>query len=282
MDIGTIVGSMAGVLLILCAVVFGGTEGLAPFLSLSALLIVFGGSAAAVLISFPIKSILKSLDSVKKCFAHPTTHPQGIIDQIVFIAESARREGLLAQERRLDKIHDPFLAEALHLIVDGLPPAMVENILCSEIEAMQHRHQQGRSIVLHCGRYAPAFGMIGTLIGLVLMLTNLDAETVGPGMAIAILTTLYGVAAANLFFIPIAEKQKQLHEAEMQINAMIVRGVLSIQAGEHPRIIQLKLQTFLPPEERPNDDYRITTSDIHTIPLPMEEEYAMEEHEQAA
>jgi chemotaxis protein MotA len=114
--------------------------------------------------------------------------------------------------------------------------------------------------------------MIGTLIGLVLMLTQLDADTVGPGMAIAVLTTLYGVVAANLFFLPIAEKLKQLNDAEMQIKAMIVRGVLAIQAGEHPRIIQLKLQTFLPPEERASDERRVSANDVQTIAFPMAEE----------
>jgi chemotaxis protein MotA len=179
---------------------------------------------------------------------------------------------LLAQESKIDTVNDPFLAEALNLIVDGLPPATVENILSSDMEAMQQRHQQGRNIVLHCGKYAPAFGMIGTLIGLVLMLTQLDADTVGPGMAIAVLTTLYGVIAANLFFLPIAEKLKQLNDAEMQIKAMIVRGVLAIQAGEHPRIIQLKLQTFLPPEERASDDRRVSVNDVQTIAFPVVEE----------
>jgi chemotaxis protein MotA len=109
--------------------------------------------------------------------------------------------------------------------------------------------------------------MVGTLIGLVLMLTQLDADSVGPGMAVAVLTTLYGIVAANLFFMPMAEKLKQLHEAEMRIKTMIVRGVLAIQAGEHPRIIQLKLLTFLPPDERPV----AMENDIQTIALPMAE-----------
>jgi len=280
MDIGTIIGCILGGLLILSAVVFGGTEGLAPFWSISAMFIVFGGSAAALLIAFPLKPILKSLASVRQCFVESKTDPQGIIDQLVFFAESARREGLLAQESKIDTVSDPFLAEALNLIVDGLPPATVENILNNDIEAMQQRHQQGRNIVLHCGKYAPAFGMIGTLIGLVLMLTQLDADTVGPGMAIAVLTTLYGVVAANLFFLPIAEKLKQLNDAEMQVKAMIVRGVLAIQSGEHPRIIQLKLQTFLPPEERASDERRVSASDVQTIAFPVAEDTG--ENNQAA
>ena len=271
MDIGTLAGCILGGMLILCAVVFGGHEGFTPFWNLPAFLIVFGGSAAALLIAFPLKPIRQSLRAVRKCLSQPKGKSEEIIDQIVFFAESARREGLLAQERRLDDVHDPFLVEGLHLIVDGLQPAMVEHILNGEIEAVQYRHQQIRNIVLYCGRCAPAFGMIGTLIGLVLMLTQLNAETVGPGIAVAILTTLYGVVAANLFFLPMTEKLKQLHEAEMRIKAMIVRGVLAIQSGEHPRIIELKLLTFLPPGERPNEN-KATAYDGYTIPLPTAED----------
>ena len=277
MDTSTLIGCILGGLLILCAVVFGGQEGFVPFWSLPALLIVFGGTAAALFIAFPLKAIRKSVLSVKKCFAKPRNDTHAIIDQLVFFAESARREGLLAQENRLDDVRDPFLAEGLRLIVDGLPPATVESILNGEIEAEQHRHQQSRNIILHCGKYAPAFGMIGTLLGLVLMLTQLDAATVGPGMAVAVLTTLYGLIAANLIFMPMAEKLKQLNEAEMRIKAMIVRGVLAIQSGEHPRIIQMKLQTFLPPEERPDEESRAAVEraimdDEQTIPFPAAED----------
>jgi len=270
MDIGTIIGCVLGGLLIFCAIVFGGHEGFAAFWNVPALFIVFGCTAAAVLIAFPLKPIRKAFASVRKCFTKPKTHPQEIIDQLVFFAESARREGLLAQERRLEDVHDPFLAEGLNLIVDGLPPATVENILNSEIEAIQHRNQQERNVLLHCGKCVPAFGMLGTIIGLVMMLTKLDADSVGPGMAVAVLTTFYGVIAAHLFFLPVAEKLKQLSETELRIKAMIVRGVLGIQAGEHPRIIQLKLLTFLSPEER-TDDHRAANDDIQTVAFPMED-----------
>ena len=279
MDVGTLIGCIIGGLLIFGAVVFGGIEGVAPFWNTSALLIVFGGSTMVLFLAFPLKSVRQALLSARKCFASPKIDPKEVADQIVFFAESARREGLLAQERRLGEISNPFLAEGLLLIVDGLQPATVENILNGEIESIQNRYQQNRNVILHCGKCAPAFGMIGTLVGLVLMLTNLDAETVGPGMAVAVLTTLYGIAAANLVFLPIAEKLKQLHEAELQIKTMIVRGVLAIQAGEHPRIIQMKLLKFLPPEERPADEERIMASDVQTIPMPIEE---YEEESQAA
>jgi chemotaxis protein MotA len=263
---------MIGGLLIIGAAVLGGPETIPSFWNTPALLIVFGGTAAALFIAYPLKSIRKSWRSVRKCFAHSETDPRAIAAEIVSFSESTRRTGLLAQESRLESIRGPFLAEGFNLIIDGRPPSTVEAILTGEIEAMQQRHQLCRNIVLHCGKCAPAFGMIGTLVGLVLMLTNVDAETVGPGMAVAVLTTLYGILAANLVFLPIAEKLKQLHDVEMQIKAMIVRGVLSIQAGENPRIIQWKLMTFLPPEERPEEDERMMASDEQSIPMPIVEE----------
>jgi chemotaxis protein MotA len=276
MDGGTLVGCVIGGILIVGAVLIGGPEMFASFWNTPSILIVFGGTAAAMFIGFPLKSIRKSLVAVKKCFADSKNEPQEIVDEIVAFSEATRRTGLLAQESRIGEIRDPFLAEGLHLIVDGLPPTTVENILTSEIEAMQQRHQQVRNIVLHCGKSAPAFGMLGTLIGLVMMLANLDAETVGPGMAVAVLTTLYGILAAHLVFLPIAEKLKQLHEAEMQIKTMIVRGVLAIQSGEHPRIIEQKLLTFLPPDERPSEPReRITIVESVAVPLPVEEEEEM-------
>lgn len=271
MDTGTLIGYTIGVVMIFAAVVVGGVESFAPFLNIPSLFIVFGGTAAALFIAYPLPSIRKSLFAVRKCFTTVKNAPEIIVDRLVFFAESARREGLLAQEKRLNEVEDPFLAEGLNLIVDGLPPATVENILTGKIEAMQHRHQQSRNIVLHCGRCAPAFGMIGTLIGLVLMLTRLNADTVGPGMAVAVLTTFYGLLAAHLIFMPIAEKLKQLHEAEMQIKMLIVRGVLAIQAGEHPRIIQQKLLTFLPPEEH-SEENRIPAEYVQAIVVPTEAE----------
>ena len=275
MDIGTLVGYTIGGILILCTVMFGGYENLVSFWSTPSALIVFGGTAAALFIAFPLKSIHKALLAARKCFVKPKFDPQQVIDQIVSFAESVRRTGLLAQERTVNDVHDPFLAEGLLMVVDGLPPATVENILTGDIEAMQQRHQLSRNIALHCGKCAPAFGMIGTLVGLVIMLTNLDAETVGPGMAVAVLTTLYGILAANLIFLPIAEKLKQLHEAEMQTKSMIVQGVLAVQGGEHPRIIRQKLQTFLPADERSNEPReKFVTFQDAPLPLPVEEDEA--------
>lgn len=269
MDVGTIIGCIVGGILLFCTAVFGGYDNFVSFWNTPSMLIVFGGTTVALFIAFPLKSILKTLLAVRKCLVKPKSDPQQVIDQIVSFAESARRAGLLAQENAVNDIHDPFLAEGLNMVIDGLSPVTVENILTSETGAMRQRHQQSQNIALYCGKCAPAFGMLGTLIGLVIMLTNLDAETVGPGMAVAILTTLYGILAANLVFLPIAEKLKQLHEAEMQIKSMIIQGVLAIQGGEHPRIIHQKLLTFLPPDDRSNEPRK---QFVPVLDAPMEKE----------
>ncbi|GHT18235.1 flagellar motor protein MotP [Planctomycetales bacterium] len=259
MDIGTLIGFAFGIVLITVSILLGGSESLGLFWNVPSLLIVFGGAVCALLIAFPIKSVFKTFTFVRLCFARQESAPQEIVKQIVAFSEIARREGLLSLESRLEKLDDPFFAEGLRLTVDGTTPAMVETVLMAEINAVNLRHQHGRSLILNYGKYTPAFGMIGTLIGLVLMLTRLNAETVGPGMAVAVLTTLYGALASNLFFLPIAEKLGQLNAEELRMKEMILKGILAIQAGEHPRMIQYKLSTYLPPENQldeymPNND----------------------------
>ncbi|MDR3232637.1 MAG: MotA/TolQ/ExbB proton channel family protein [Planctomycetaceae bacterium] len=244
MDIGTLIGCLLGCALIILAVVLGSPDSWIPFFNAPALLIVFGGTAAAVMTAFPLNVFLKTSAYIRKSFSQSGMNIQETAENLISLAESARREGLLALESRLEHLGDRFLAKSMQLAVDGLSPQNVETIVRANIEAVNARHQCGRNVILNYAKYTPAFGMIGTLIGLVLMLTRLDAETVGPGMAVAVLTTLYGTLASNLFFLPIAEKLKQLNEAELKIREMTLRGVLGIQMGEHPQIIKMKLQTF--------------------------------------
>jgi chemotaxis protein MotA len=250
MDIGTLIGFFFGIVLITASILLGGSESLGLFWNVPSLFIVFGGAVCALLIAFPVKSVLKTITFVRLCFARQDWTPQKTVKQIVAFSEIARREGLLSLEYRLEKLDDPFFAEGLRLAVDGTTPAMVETILTAQINAMNLRHQHGRSLILNYGKYTPAFGMIGTLVGLVLMLTRLNAETVGPGMAVAVLTTLYGALASNMFFLPIAEKLGQLNAEELRTKEMILKGILAIQAGEHPRMIQYKLSTYLSPDNR--------------------------------
>jgi chemotaxis protein MotA len=254
-DKGTFLGCFLGAGLIVFSVILGGWDNLLLFFNIQAVLIVFGGAAASVLIAFPFRTVLKLPVFICRCFVHDEPQPQQMIEQIVALAETARRKGLLALEYHLDEITDLFLADGIRMVVDGLSAENVEKILNSEINAMNIRHKHGYSMIAHYGKFTPAFGMIGTLIGLVLMFAHLDPDTIGTGMAVAILTTLYGSAVAYLLLLPIAEKLAILNNSEIQLREMILKGVLAIQNGEHPRVIRMKLQTNLLPDERPKDDY---------------------------
>jgi chemotaxis protein MotA len=256
-DKGTFFGCFLGLGLIVFAVVWGGWDNLLLFCNIPAVFIVFGGAAASVLIAFPFKTVLKLPAFIRQSFVHKEHHPQQIIEQIIALAETARRNGLLLLEDHLETIEEPFLADGVRMVVDGLSAENVERILNSEINSMNLRHKHGRSLIAHYGKFTPAFGMIGTLVGLVLMFAHLDPNTIGTGMAVAILTTLYGAVVSYLLLLPIAEKLAILNDSEIQIHEMILKGVLALQNGEHPRVIRMKLQTYLLPEERLKEDYFI-------------------------
>jgi chemotaxis protein MotA len=254
-DKGTFFGCFLGAGLIVFAVILGGLDNLSLFLNIPAFLIVFGGAIAAVMVAFPLKTVLRLPLYLRKSFFHEEPRPHQIIDQIVALAQTARRNGLLALEYHLDEIQDSFLTEGVRMVVDGLPAECVEKILKSEINTMNSRHKQGRSLIAHSGKFTPAFGMIGTLIGLVLMFAHLNPETIGTGMAVAILTTLYGAVFSYLLLLPVAGKLAVLNDSENQMREMMLTGILAIQNGEHPHVIRMKLQTYLSPEERPKEDY---------------------------
>ncbi|MDR3198856.1 MAG: motility protein A [Planctomycetaceae bacterium] len=255
MDKGTFFGCFLGMGLIVFAVVLGGADNLLLFLNLPAFLIVFGGAIASVMIAFPLKTVFRLPLYLRKSFVHEEPQPQHIINQIVALAETARRNGLLALEYQLDDIREPFLVEGIRMVVDGLPAENVEKILNSEINTMNLRHKHGRSLIANYGKFTPAFGMIGTLVGLVLMFARLNPETIGTGMAVAILTTLYGAVVSYLLLLPIAEKLAILNDSEVQLREMMLKGILAIQTGDHPRVVRMKLQTYLLPEERPKDNF---------------------------
>ncbi|GHT13859.1 flagellar motor protein MotP [Planctomycetales bacterium] len=272
MELGTFIGSILGITLLTLAVTLGSPESLMPFVSTPSLLIVFGGSMAAVMTAFGLKVFLKTSSYIRKSFAQSDMNPQKTAETIITLSIAARREGLLSLENKLAELEDRFLADSLQLAVDGLSPQDVKTIVRAKIDAVNVRHQCGRNVILNYAKFAPAFGMIGTLIGLVLMLTRMNTETVGPGMAVAVLTTLYGAVAANLFFIPVAEKLKQLHEAEVSLREMTLKGVLAIQAGEHPRIIELKLQTYVDIPRTSGLNSSMPTLEPVTIPAVSEDE----------
>ncbi len=254
MDLGTIIGSLLGSGLILTSIALGGIDKLIIFWDTPSVLIVFGGALASVMVAYPMKTVLKTINVIKMTVFNKEQSPIETITQLVSLAETARREGLLALENRMEEITDPFLAGGIRMAVDGMSPEVVESIMNTEIDAINGRHGSGKGLIANFGKYCPAFGMIGTLIGLVLMLADLDPDTIGAGMAVALLTTLYGAVASNLFLLPMADKLGFLNDDELLVMDITLKGIVAIQAGENPRVIKQKLLTYIPPNDRPVEE----------------------------
>ena len=253
MDLGTIVGLIAGVGLMLWGMASGaqGIAGLKLFADLPSMIIVVGGSCAAVLINFPLTQVFSTMKVAKNVFSSKSHDPNSIIGTMVSFAEKARREGLLTLEEEANDLEDEFLKKGIRLVVDGTDPDLVRDILEIELSFLEDRHKLGKEVFEALGAFAPSFGMIGTLIGLIQMLANLDdPSSIGAGMAIALLTTFYGALLANLFFLPMAGKLGVRNGEEVLMRQVIVEGVLAIQNGENPRIVQEKLKAFFPPKLR--------------------------------
>ncbi|MGI8383026.1 flagellar motor protein MotP [Robertmurraya sp. P23] len=252
LDVLTPIGLSIGVIMLLFGIVYnGGISGLLSFVDPASLLIVIGGLLSGLLVSFSLKDIKQMIKVMRQSFSSDERKLQDLIDIFVHLSGKARREGLLSLEMEIDQVEDRFLRKGMLLAIDGTDPDVIQDILLAEISAMEERHRKGRAILEKAGDYAPAWGMIGTLIGLVLMLKNLnDPSTLGPNMAIALLTTLYGSLLANLVFIPIAAKLELKTEKEAFIKQVIVEGVIGVQSGQNPNLLQEKLSAFLSEEER--------------------------------
>ncbi|AOT68274.1 flagellar motor protein [Geosporobacter ferrireducens] len=249
MDLATIIGIIVGMTFIIGGILLDGS--LLSFWNLPSIVIVLGGTVASTLVAFPLRKVTQSFTVVRKAFSSKDLAPGETISKIIELANTARREGLLALEEACENIDDEFLQKGAMLIVDGTDPELVRNILETELAFLEERHGEGKSIFDSMGSASPAFGMIGTLIGLINMLQRLeDPKSVGPSMAVALITTFYGSLLANLVFIPIATKLKTRSREEILIKEIMVEGLLSIQAGENPRIIEEKLKAFLPPKVR--------------------------------
>ena len=249
MDFATIIGAFAGVVVVLGTILQGG--GADIFFHIPSLLIVGGGTLAATFVNFPISDVLKVLKVVSKAFLHKAPLPYQTIELVVSMSEQVRREGILALDRQLASLEDDFLRKGAQLAVDGMEPDVIRGILSMEIIRLEDRHKVGQSIFTAMGTYSPAFGMIGTLIGLIRMLRALEDPTqIGTGMAIALVTTLYGVLMANMLFLPIAGKLKERSQQEILLNELMLEGILAIQSGDNPRIVRDRLMGFLPPKLR--------------------------------
>jgi chemotaxis protein MotA len=251
MDLASVIGLVVGVLLLTGSVLLVNGASLGAFFDGPSLLMVLGGSLAAVMISMPLRNVLNLGRVCKQVFVNRQEDFANLVDQLVRLAEIARREGLLALESRLAAIANPLVVLGVQMAIDGTRPEIIEDVLRAEMEAVAARHRNGKLALEQLSRFAPAFGMVGTLVGLVIMLCNMtNPEAIGPGMAVAMITTLYGVVFANLFCIPFAEKLNYLSRHELTAMEIIVRGILGIQSGDHPRIIEQRLRSFVPYDQR--------------------------------
>ncbi len=249
MDLATISGVIVGISAIIISILLGGT--LDAFIDIPSIFIVFGGTIAATLINFPMSDCISVIGVVKNAFLYRVLVPSEAITRLVSFAEMARREGILALENEAENVTDVFMKKGIELAVDGTAPDLIRNILETELAYLEDRHKLGQGICEAMGTFAPAFGMIGTLIGLINMLKTLDDPTqIGAGMAIALITTFYGAVLANLIFLPIAGKLKNRTTQESLLKEIIIEGIMSIQAGDNPRVVEEKLKAFLSPKMR--------------------------------
>ena len=254
MDIASIVGMLLGVVMFVFGVLSnGGVASLHSMWDTASFIITIGGSIAGTLASFKLADFINGIKSIKLIFKDEVQDPAVVINQIISLSNTARKEGLLALEEAANGIEDDFLKKGIMLVVDGTDPELVRGIMETDLACVESRHKAKIAVWEKWAELGPAWGMIGTLVGLINMLADLnDMASVGPNMAVALVTTLYGSLIANWLCVPIANKLKLINNNEYQMKEIIIEGLLSIQAGENPRVIEEKLKSFLSPDARGN------------------------------
>lgn len=249
MDIATLIGLILGFMVIIGSILLGG--GISTFIDIPSIIIVVGGMLCSVMIHFSLPQFLTIFAIIKKTVLVKVPSPNEIIQQMVNYAAISRRDGALALEEQIRKTDNTFLAKGLQMLVDGQEEDAIRDIMSLEIQYLQERHSNGKKILEFMGASAPAFGMLGTLIGLVQMLRNLsDPAGLGAGMAVALITTFYGSILANLVFIPLAGKLGIYSKAEIMAMEMTIEGICTISRGENPTVVREKMQTFVAPRYR--------------------------------
>jgi chemotaxis protein MotA len=252
MDIATVAGlltafAMMGGSLLVMGLEGKGAVNYGAFIDPPAIMMVIGGALGVALVGFPLRNVLGLPKVIMKVFLHKPADLDRLIEQLVELAKTARREGLLALDSKALEIDDPFIALGIQMTVDGTLPEVIEEVMRTQIAAMGARHRDEKKLLQLIGRCGPAFGMIATLLGLVLMLGNLtNPDSIGPSMAVALIGTLYGAVMANLVCIPFTEKLSIRSHQETMAKEIILRGIIGIQSGDHPRTVQQKLNTHLP------------------------------------
>ncbi|MCR4955979.1 MAG: motility protein A [Lachnospiraceae bacterium] len=253
MDIASLIGMVLGVVMIVFGIISGdaGVSALQNFFDLPSVIITIGGSLAGVIGCNLMSDFVNGLKSITLIFKGSKDNPGDVIKSIIDLSNVARKEGLLALDEASNGIEDAFLRKGVMLVVDGTDPELVRGILETDLICIEDRHKTVIAFWEKWAELGPAWGMIGTLIGLVNMLKNLtDSSTIGPNMAVALLTTMYGSVIANWLCNPTASKLKVKNSQEIMMKEVIVEGLLSIQAGENPRVIEEKLKSFLSPKVR--------------------------------
>ena len=250
MDLGTILGLVLGAACIVISIFIGDGQ-LVSYWDLPSVFITVGGGICSALINFRLKDLVSVMKVTKKLFTDKQSSANETIEMLVKLSEKTRREGLLSIEPELEQMEDPFIEQSLQRVVDGIESETIKDFMDTEIENMQARHSKGQAIFNMLGAIFPAWGMIGTLIGLINLLLKLDDPAqIGPSMSVALVTTFYGSVLSNFICIPIAGKLKMKSDEEVHQKEMIAEAVISIQAGENPKMLEQKLKIFLTPEER--------------------------------
>ena len=251
MDLATLIGLVGSFAFVIMAMILGGDINM--FVDTQSVMIVFVGSLFVVLMHYNFGQFLAAFKIAVKAFMFKMDKPEELIEQIVEMADAARKGGLLSLEGK--EISNDFLAKGIQLLVDGHDGEVVKSLLTKDKNLAVERHSLGNSVFMSIGDVAPAMGMIGTLVGLVAMLSNMDdPKSIGPSMAVALLTTLYGAMVGNMIALPIADKLKIRMAEEQLLKSMIIDALLAIQAGQNPRVIEQMLRTYLPEGKRASAD----------------------------
>ncbi len=249
MDIGTLFGIVGGCAFVVAAITMHGS--LKDFVDVPGAMVAFGGSGCALFVMFPAKKILGVFGVVKNVFFHKLPDPKDEMNRLTQFAAVARRDGLLALEKQLPDVPDPFLVRGLEMVIDGTPKEKLEEVLAIELGCIQERHKMGKKMFDQLGASLPAFGMVGTLIGLIQMLGKLDDPSkIGEGMAVAMCTTFYGAFVANMLYLPMAGKLEARSKEETLLRELMIRGLVGLIEGEGPRAMETRLQAFLTPQAR--------------------------------
>ncbi|MEM9420502.1 MAG: MotA/TolQ/ExbB proton channel family protein [Planctomycetota bacterium] len=255
MDLGLLFGFLGTWALVAWALFSGSGGNIGMYVDIPSVVIVVGASLTIVFFCFPAGNVKNIIAASKKAFFWKSGSVEKLIEDMVSYAEIARRDGILSLEATCKEIEDPFVVQGIQMAVDGTDPELIEQIMINDLDTLVERHETSKGLWEAINKYAPAMGMIGTLVGLVAMLADLsDPSAIGAGLAVALLTTMYGAMVSNMLAGPMADRLGRRSAEEVMYKTIIVKGVMSIQSGDNPRVVEQKLRTFLPPAMRPAAD----------------------------